>query len=73
MLAGLLLDTVAGWWWADPVAALVIAAVAVREGAEAWRGEQCADCALPAAGGPDDGCGCVPGCTDACCTSQATW
>jgi Co/Zn/Cd efflux system component len=31
-----------GWAWADPVAGLVIAAVAVREGLEAWRGEQCA-------------------------------
>ena len=29
----------AGWWWADPVAALAIAAVAVHEGREAWRGE----------------------------------
>jgi divalent metal cation (Fe/Co/Zn/Cd) transporter len=30
-----------GWWWADPVAALVIAAVAVSEGREAWRGCTC--------------------------------
>ena len=30
-----------GWWWADPVAALVIAAVAVKEGREAWRGDAC--------------------------------
>ena len=30
-----------GLFWADPLAALVIAAVAVREGREAWRGEHC--------------------------------
>ena len=38
-LAGVGLNAVAGWWWADPVAALVIAAVAAREGREAWNGE----------------------------------
>ncbi len=32
-----------GWWWADPVTALLIAAVAVREGREAWAGETCCD------------------------------
>ena len=32
-----------GWWWADPAAALVIAAIAAKEGREAWRGESC-DC-----------------------------
>jgi divalent metal cation (Fe/Co/Zn/Cd) transporter len=43
LLAGLLLNALVGWWWADPAAALVIAAVAVREGRESWRGESC-DC-----------------------------
>lgn len=43
---GLLANTLFGWTWADPVAALVIAGVAVREGLEAARGETCA-CALP--------------------------
>jgi divalent metal cation (Fe/Co/Zn/Cd) transporter len=43
LLIGLLANAVAGWWWADPVAALVIAAVAVREGVESWRGEGCCD------------------------------
>jgi divalent metal cation (Fe/Co/Zn/Cd) transporter len=43
LLAGLLLNAMLGWWWADPVAALVIAAVAVREGVHSWRGEHC-DC-----------------------------
>src|SRR6266542_3100567 len=32
-----------GWWWADPAAALVIAAVALREGRESWRGQGCCD------------------------------
>ncbi|MEU0537354.1 cation transporter [Amycolatopsis tolypomycina] len=41
LLAGLLLNAWFGWSWADPVVALVIAAVAVKEGREAWRGEHC--------------------------------
>ena len=32
------------WWWADPITALLIAAVAVNEGREAWRGECCDRC-----------------------------
>jgi divalent metal cation (Fe/Co/Zn/Cd) transporter len=36
-LAGVGLNAWAGWWWADPAAALVIAALAVREGLEAWQ------------------------------------
>lgn len=43
LLAGLVLNSAAGWSWADPAAALLIAAVAVREGREAWRGETCRD------------------------------
>jgi divalent metal cation (Fe/Co/Zn/Cd) transporter len=38
-LAGVGLNTALGWWWADPTAALVIAALAVKEGLEAWHGE----------------------------------
>jgi divalent metal cation (Fe/Co/Zn/Cd) transporter len=45
LLAGLLANALAGWWWSDPGVALVIGAVAVREGREAWRGESCACCA----------------------------
>ena len=41
LLAGLVLHSVLGWTWADPVAALGIAALAVREGIEAWRGDPC--------------------------------
>jgi divalent metal cation (Fe/Co/Zn/Cd) transporter len=43
LLAGLLANALLGWWWADPVAALVIAAVAAKEGAASWRGDSC-DC-----------------------------
>jgi divalent metal cation (Fe/Co/Zn/Cd) transporter len=43
LLVGLVLNSALGWSWADPVAALVIAAVAVKEGREAWRGETCGD------------------------------
>jgi divalent metal cation (Fe/Co/Zn/Cd) transporter len=45
LLVGLGANALFGWWWADPVTALVIAAVAVREGREAWRGESC--CTAP--------------------------
>lgn len=41
LLVGLVLNATLGWSWADPIAGLVIAAVAVREGVEAWRGESC--------------------------------
>ena len=43
LLVGLLANAVAGWWWADPAAALVIAAIAGWEGIESWRGEGCCD------------------------------
>jgi divalent metal cation (Fe/Co/Zn/Cd) transporter len=42
VLAGLVLNSLLGWWWADAIAGLVIAAFAVREGLEAWRGDACA-------------------------------
>jgi len=43
LLVGLALNSLFGWSWADPLAALVIAAVAVKEGREAWRGDACCD------------------------------
>ena len=43
LLLGLGANALAGWWWADPMTALVIAAVAVREGRQSWRGEGCCD------------------------------
>lgn len=42
VLIGLLLNTLLGWWWADPIAALVVVVFAVREGIEAWKGDACA-------------------------------
>jgi divalent metal cation (Fe/Co/Zn/Cd) transporter len=41
LLVGLTLNALFGWHWADPVAALAIAAIAVREGVNAWRGDPC--------------------------------
>ncbi|MBP2706169.1 cation transporter [Microbispora sp. RL4-1S] len=64
LLVGLGLNATLGWSWADPVAALVIAVVAVKEGREAWRGDAC--CPPPPLGGTlaeeRDGCGCASGC-----------
>lgn len=47
LLAGLLLNAFLGWWWADPVAALIMVPIIVKEGIEGLRGETCCD----------DGCG----------------
>ena len=62
LLVGLGLNWLFGWSWADPIAALVIAGVAIREGVEAWRGDRC--CAPTAALDPveQDTCGCGAGC-----------
>ncbi|MFI7111945.1 cation transporter [Nonomuraea sp. NPDC050227] len=64
LLVGLALNSLFGWSWADPVAALVIAAVAVKEGREAWRGDAC--CAVPA-GLEEQADGRAPGCS--CCSA----
>ncbi|WP_198653835.1 cation transporter [Actinocorallia populi] len=64
LLVGLALNSLFGWSWADPIAALVIAAVAVKEGREAWRGDAC--CALPAAAPPAGCADCGSGCS--CCS-----
>ncbi|UYQ76098.1 cation transporter [Glutamicibacter sp. JL.03c] len=66
LLVGLLLNSLLGWAWADSVAALAIAFVAVREGIEAWRGDTC--CTTPVAvltgeNSPDS-------CKDPCCDSK---
>jgi len=50
LLLGLVLNSALGWWWADAGAALVIAAIAVREGINAWKGDIC--CAVPHAALP---------------------
>jgi divalent metal cation (Fe/Co/Zn/Cd) transporter len=43
VLVGLLANTLFGLWWLDPVAAFAVAALAIREGRESWRGEGCCD------------------------------
>ncbi|HSF25368.1 MAG TPA: cobalt transporter, partial [Blastocatellia bacterium] len=43
LLAGLLLNALFGWWWADPVAALVMVPIIVKEGVEGLRGEGCCE------------------------------
>jgi len=43
LLGGLLLNALFGWWWADPVAALVMVPIIAKEGVEALRGEKCCD------------------------------
>jgi divalent metal cation (Fe/Co/Zn/Cd) transporter len=58
LLIGLSANALLGWWWADPLTALVIAAVAVREGRNAWRGDSC--CTAPVLPSDD-------ACSDACC------
>jgi len=60
VLVGLVLDSGLGWWWADPVAALVLAGLAIREGRSAWQGHLC--CAVTRKGEEDDGSSCSPGC-----------
>src|SRR4051794_24645878 len=61
LLVGLGANALLGWWWADPVTALAIAAVALREGRDAWRGEDscCAPVGLDA---HTASCDCEPGC-----------
>jgi divalent metal cation (Fe/Co/Zn/Cd) transporter len=59
VLVGLAANAAFGWWWLDPIIALVIAAIAVREGREAWAGEGCACVAVPGLDGD--------GCRDGCC------
>lgn len=44
LLGGLALNALLGWWWADPVAALVMTPIIVNEGVEALRGDPCDDC-----------------------------
>lgn len=64
LLAGLLGNALLGAWWLDPLVGLLIAAVASKEGVEAWRGEACG-CAAPIAapdGPPAGGCGAGPAC-----------
>lgn len=70
LLVGLVLNATLGWSWADPIAGLVIAAVAVKEGREAWRGEGCCGPIGTAHADDhahDDGDRVIGGCSDGCC------
>jgi divalent metal cation (Fe/Co/Zn/Cd) transporter len=62
LLTGLVLNATLGWWWADPIAGLVIAAVAVKESSDAWRGDNCCAPIVASASSPE-GCDCDTGCT----------
>ena len=66
LLLGLVLNATLGWSWADPIAGLVVAAVAVKEGREAWRGDGC--CAPTEVRTANTFCGCSTGGTGACST-----
>jgi divalent metal cation (Fe/Co/Zn/Cd) transporter len=68
VLVGLVLNAALGWWWADPVVALGLAVIAVREGRAALRGQTC--CAPVRLDDPADGCGCAAGCTGPCCAAE---
>src|SRR5215208_7036182 len=62
LLVGLIGNALVGAWWLDPGVGLLIAAVAVEEGLEAWRGDGCCvSSPLDAAGFTDDAC------ADDCC------
>lgn len=56
VLVGLLANTLVGWWWLDPVIALAIAVLAVREGREAWAGDACACATIPGLEDCDEDC-----------------
>ena len=82
LLVGLGLNRLFGWSWADPIAALVIAGVAVREGGEAWRGDACCgpvanldgagrqidDIQVEGRQTRHDSVGCGPDCSAGCCS-----
>ncbi|MBS1883474.1 MAG: cation transporter [Actinobacteria bacterium] len=66
LLVGLLGNAILGTWWLDPVVGLLIAAVAVREGVEAWRGEGCC------VGSPLDGASfATDACGEDCCAPSS--
>lgn len=70
LLVGLVLNSLLGWTWADPVAALLIATFAIREGVEAWRGDAC--CTPAAAMLVREPAESSDGCTDECCAPASS-
>lgn len=73
LLVGLVLNATLGWSWADPIAGLVIAAIAVKEGREAWRGEGCCATGASHAHSPvvETPAGTAVACDDGCCSPAA--
>lgn len=72
LLAGLVLNATLGWSWADPVAALVIAGVAAREGWQTWQGDDCCPPTGSTGAGPPEQAKSADNCGDACCSSDPT-
>jgi divalent metal cation (Fe/Co/Zn/Cd) transporter len=66
LLTGLLGNALVGAWWLDPIVGLVIAAVAVKEGRDAWRGQGCC------VSSPLDGARFADDCADPCCAEPAS-
>jgi divalent metal cation (Fe/Co/Zn/Cd) transporter len=68
LLVGLVLNATLGWTWADPAVALIIAALAVKEGRDAWRGDNCCPptAITTTLANEATACNCEPGRT--CCT-----
>ncbi|GAA3399234.1 cation diffusion facilitator family transporter [Cryptosporangium minutisporangium] len=62
LLVGLGVNSLFGWWWADPIAGLVIAVIAIKEGREAWRGDACCAPGSALVNVSDRGTGCADGC-----------
>lgn len=69
LLVGLGANAVLGWWWADPLTALVITGMAVKEGWETWRGDPCCDddAVLLASSEQTQRAGEADDCQDECC------
>jgi divalent metal cation (Fe/Co/Zn/Cd) transporter len=70
LLVGLVANATLSWWWADPIAALVIAAVAVKEGRAAWRGDACCAPGAALANANRDAVGPNGVCADGCCADR---
>lgn len=68
LLAGLVLNGLLGWAWADSIAALVIAGFAIREGIEAWHGDACCSAPIAVLTGERE----AGHCDDDCCTAGPT-
>jgi divalent metal cation (Fe/Co/Zn/Cd) transporter len=70
LLVGLVANATVGWWWADPLAALVIAAGAVKEGRDAWRGDVCCAPGAELVAGEAADTDPRAGCDDGCCAED---